>query len=110
MVMFSVDSLLPYEIRINSGNIGPATSVDVNVHVPTDVVASLPTKRHIGAFVQILSESDLEALDNFQGFPSDFDPLTQSVRVTLPESAFTNKRTSDTSYEAILALGWRSAR
>ncbi len=109
-MLFGVDSLLPYEIRVNTGNVGPAAPVSLHIHVPDEVMALIESTDQLGAFAQILHESDQEALDNFEGFPSDFDPLTQSVRVTLRESAFTNKRTSDASYEAILALGWRSAR
>lgn len=94
---------LPYEIRINSGNVEPATSFDIVLNVPDSFINTLPVGAKIEVFVQLLHIGEYEALDNFYyGFSSTFDPATKTVRATIPKSAFTTFRRLDKTYEAIV--------
>ena len=96
---------LPYEIRINSGLVAPSTSFEVILHVPDTFLALISSNDKIKVFAQIFQEGGEELLDNFVIFPSTFDPTIKTVRVTLPKEAFTNWRTIDETYEAILIVG-----
>jgi len=100
---------LPYEIRINSGYIAPATPIDAFLNVPEAFIATRPLNAKIEVFVQILHVGEHEALDNFYyGFSPVFDPSTKIVRIILPQSAFTKLRRSDKTYEAIVIVGTTS--
>ena len=97
---------LPYEIRINSDNIAPATSFDVVLDVPDTFITSLPPDTpQIDVFVQIYDAGEMEILDHFHGFTSTFDPATKKVSTTLPQYAFANERWPDLTCEAIMIVG-----
>lgn len=96
---------LPYEIRINSGYIEPATSFDIVLNVPDSFINTLPPNVDIQVFVQIFQASEHEAHDSFELFESTFDPLTKTVRAALPKSSFTIVRHVDGTYEAIVIVG-----
>ncbi len=103
--MFSLDSVFPYEIRINSGKEQTATDFDVIVHVPDDFMKMLGANGELHVFGRIRQESDHEVLDSFEGgFASTFDRAGQAVFVKLPSWAFTDKRRPDRSYEAVIVL------
>ena len=98
---------LPYEIRVNSGNIASATSFDVVLDVPDSFIASLPPDTpQIEIFAQILEDEGAEeSLHHFHRFPSTFDAVTKKVNTTLPTYAFTNRRQLDLTYDAIITGG-----
>ena len=96
---------IPYEIRINSGNVGPATSFDVVLDVPDSFINSLPPDHQIDVFAQIYDEGDGEIIDQFHGFDSTFEPVAKTVRSALHRRAFTNQRRLDLTYEAIVIVG-----
>ena len=103
--IFSVGPRLPHEIRINSGSLAPATSFEVAIRVPKAFRGTLPPSFGVTVFAQIYQDGGMEVLDHFELFPSTFDPTTQTVRATLPKTAFTNMRHADNSYEAIVIVG-----
>lgn len=103
--IFEGGTRLPYEIRINSGNVEPATSFDIVLNVPDSFINTLPPNTDIQVFVQIFQASEHEAHDSFELFESTFDPLTKTVRAALPESSFTIVRHVDGTYEAIVIVG-----
>jgi murein DD-endopeptidase MepM/ murein hydrolase activator NlpD len=98
-------SRLPYEIRVNSGSVPPATSFDVVLNVPESFVSSLAPDHQLEIFAQPIETGTVEALGHFHGFPSTFDAVTNTLDTTLPPEAFTNESSTDGSYEAILIVG-----
>jgi hypothetical protein len=98
------DLRVPYEIRINSGNVGPATSFDVILDVPDTFITSLPPGQEIVVFAQIFGDVE-EILDDFQNFPTTFDAATKKASTTLEWDAFTNQRNLELTYEAIVIVG-----
>ena len=96
---------LPYEIRINSGNVAPVTSVDVMFNVPDQLTASVPPDQRLQVFAQIYDAGKEEILDHFHDFPSTFDPVTKKADANLPMHAFSNRRQLDLTYEAIVIMG-----
>jgi len=103
--IFEGGSRLPYEIRINSGNVEPSTSFDMILNIPDSFINTLPSNVDIQVFAQIFQASEHEALDHFELFDSTFDPLTKTVRAALPKSSFTIVRHVDGTYEAIVIVG-----
>jgi len=100
-------SHLPYEIRINSGLIQPATSFEVVFNVPDSFIGSLPQNHEVRIYAQIHEPPDApEIYDHFSDdFVSTFDSITKTVRATLPDEAFTDLRHLDGTYEAIIIVG-----
>lgn len=96
---------LPYEIRINAGDVPPVTSFDVVFNVPESFANSIAPDHQLEIFAQPIESGEIEALGHFRGFPSVFDSVNNSVRATLPPEAFTNESSLDGSYEAILIVG-----
>ena len=94
---------LPYEIRINSGAVAPATDFEVVFALPDAFLNAVPPTHEIRVFAQILGGSELELLDEFTFFPSQFDPATKTLRVQLPKRTFTDARRSDKTVTCALA-------
>lgn len=102
--IFDAATRLSYEIRVNTGDAAPATEVEVVLTVPDDFLNSIPQNSEIQVFAQIFQDGGEEVLDSFDLFPSIFDPLVKTIRVTLPVEAFSNRRRADDTFEAIVTL------
>lgn len=103
--IFKAAHRLPYEIRINSGFVQPASSFDVILNVPDAFINTLPSNAKMRLFVQIYQDGGMEVLDNFEIFRSIFDPVTKTVRATLPKEVFTSLRHIENTYEAVIIIG-----
>jgi murein DD-endopeptidase MepM/ murein hydrolase activator NlpD len=103
--IFSSGLRLPFEVRVNSGASAPAASFDAVLSVPDSFLKSMPVDAEIKVFAEIYQNEGEEVLDSFEVFESTFDAVKKTVKVTLPKEAFTNARTADASYEAIIVVG-----
>ena len=95
----------PFEIRINTGAVGPRTEVEVVLPVTDAFLSSLPADHQVELWVQLFETGGQEVLDQFRMFSSDFDAQSKSVRAQLPTEVFTDRRRADESFEAILLVG-----
>ncbi len=102
--IFSAGPRFSSEVRINTGNIASQTDFTVDINVPDSFLASLPQGSEIQLFAQIFQQGGEETLDSFELFPSVYDQAKKILRTILPREAFTNGRTSDGTYEAIVVL------
>jgi len=98
---------LPYEIRINSGLVAPATPIEIILNVPYSFITALPSNYEIRAYAQFHEPLDSpEIYDHFNDdLVSEFDSVAKTVRVILPADFFTNLRYLDNTYEAIIIIG-----
>jgi hypothetical protein len=103
--ILSADSRLPFEVRINSGSVASSTTFQVTVQVPGSFLSQLPNNAQLQVFAQIFEDGGEETLDSFELFPSSFDAVTKNIQVTLPAEAFTNRRTNNETFEAIIVIG-----
>jgi murein DD-endopeptidase MepM/ murein hydrolase activator NlpD len=101
---FRASNKLSYDVKVMTGNVRPATGVQLLLTVPTDFLNSLPLGSDIQAFVQIFEDGGEEKLDNFELVPSTFDPVAQTVQLTMPKEAFTNQRHNDGTWELVVTL------
>lgn len=108
--IFQPGSRMDYEIRINIGKEPPLfTEITVEINVPDDFLKSMQTGYIVQGFAQSYYEDDgeetAEVFDSFQTYPSKYNPATKILKVIIPNHVFTNKRTSNGDYEAIITLG-----
>ncbi len=79
---------LPYDVRINSGNVAPATSFEIVLTVPDSYLNTLPANRTPYVFAQIVSGGAMEDLDLYEVVvDSHFDEVANVVRATVPLEA-----------------------
>jgi len=95
---------LPYEIRINTGPVAPATSIEVAIPIPESYLSSLPPGRTVQLYAQLVSGGQQELLDLFEPFSATFDPATRILRAQLPNRIFDDGRRPDNTFEAVLMV------
>ena len=105
--IFLAGSAAAYEVRINTGDnpINDGINSAVTIDLQDTYLNALPTQYGIQAFVQFVEESDTESYDHFEIIASTFDANSKTLTVSVPDYAFTNVRTADQSYEAIIMIG-----
>lgn len=95
-----------WELRINSGDVAPETPVRVSLVVPSAFLDSLPSDREPMVFARLLQESELDRIDSFVLiFPASFDSSSNKITAEL-DAAFTDQRTPDGTFEAIVVVGF----
>lgn len=96
----------PYEVRFNVGNVQPSTDVSCTLNLRPEFLARLGPNSGVQVFAQMLEGgSDGEFLDSFELFASTVDAPRGTVSATLPAQAFTDSRTADGTYEAVVVVG-----
>ena len=109
--IFGADGRAGYEVRIRTGHVQPLTDFAVTFDLPEAFRASVPTNSEIRVFGQNYWEDGTnEVLDTFELFPERFLPTDLMATVLLPKSLFTDQRTGDGTFEAILTLGTTPTR
>ncbi|WAR46830.1 M23 family metallopeptidase [Methylomonas rapida] len=103
-VMFDASVRTSYELRLNSGTVRPQTDFEAVINVPADFLAQVPVGSEIQVFAQIFQDGGDEVLDQFELFDSTYSSVNNTVTVTLPPEAFTNRRNTNQTYEAIILL------
>ena len=99
--IFSPTSQLPYQIRINTGNKPPLADSDVVINVPESLLGE---DYELQVFAQIFQDGGEDFLDSFEIVDSYFSSSDNVLDATIPKEAFTNTRTQDRSFEAILMV------
>lgn len=103
--MFSANGRSTYELRIDTGKVLIAKDAQVIMPVPTDFLAQLPSDSEVKVFVQVLQDGGQETLDSFELFDAVYSPTAGTVTLTVPPSAFTNRRNIEETYETIIVIG-----
>ena len=105
--IFLSGSAVSYEVRVNTGtvSINDGINTQITLSVPDTYLSSLPTNYGVQAYVQFLEESDSESYDHFEIIDSTFDVNSKTLTLLVPDYAFTNVRTANQSYEAIILIG-----
>lgn len=101
--VFSAGPRSSYEVRALLSQ-PPLADFTVDLTVPGSVSTSLPPGSEFQVFSQIFESQGDETLDNFQLFPSTYDPTSNTLRTSLPKEAFTQARRSDGKYEAVMIV------
>ncbi len=96
---------LPYDVRINSGNVAPATSFEIVLTVPDSYLNTLPANRTPYVFAQMVSGGAMEDLDLYERVVgSRFDEVAKVVRAAVPTSAV-RPPGPDGTFEVISLVG-----
>lgn len=78
---------LPYDVRINTGSVAPATAFQVALVVPESYLNGLPPNHSPRVFAQMVSGGAAEDLDLYEVLEGGFDPATRVVPAVVPTSA-----------------------
>jgi murein DD-endopeptidase MepM/ murein hydrolase activator NlpD/methionine-rich copper-binding protein CopC len=101
--LFSPISRLSYEIRVNTGATRTAKDIQVQLTVPSDYTASLPSNGEVKLFAAVMENGpDDEVLYSFELFDATFDGT--AITASLPSDIFTNLLTVDASYELTIVI------
>ncbi len=97
----------PWELRINSGDAAPETPVTISLVVPSEFLDSLPPDYKPGVFAQLVQASEMDLIDSFVFiFPAVFDSSSNRISAELRANVFTDQRTPDGTFEAIVVVGF----
>jgi murein DD-endopeptidase MepM/ murein hydrolase activator NlpD len=103
---FGASAALPYAIVINVGKNRPQDdSIAVDIKLPDYFLKKKESDFGFQLFALVYQDGGEEVLDHFVIGPSMFNPSTNTVRANLPAGFFTNVRTADKTYEAIVTVG-----
>ena len=98
------------EIRINTGMVQPSKTLSVIANVPADFEAKLLSKDELKVFVQIFQDGGDEILDNFELIEATYNNINKTLSFDLEPAMFTNRRTFDDSWEAVIVVGSTSTK
>ncbi|HYD89992.1 MAG TPA: hypothetical protein VEA37_00715, partial [Flavobacterium sp.] len=102
--LYGVDVWLEYEIRINTGASAPKLPVEVKLFIPEYFQKLVTTGMSVEAFAQWYYENNSERHDNFSIIESKPAVDEPYLEFTLPPHFFTNVRSEDGSFEAIVTM------
>ncbi len=103
-VSVALPAPLPYDVRINSGDVAPGTEFEAVLTVPDSYLNSLPTDHTPQVFAQMVEGGPHEDLDLYRVLASDFDPQAKVVRAQVPLRAVRLPRLDDGTIEVILLV------
>ncbi|MGR5149507.1 M23 family metallopeptidase [Photobacterium alginatilyticum] len=95
---------LPYELRINVGEIQPELDSLVTLTIPSNFIGESSADEAIQVFGQNNWVNDLEMLNTFVLIDQALRPENNSITVSVPVHLFTQS-TEDGTFEAVLILG-----
>ena len=96
---------LTYDVRINSGNVAPATDFEIVLTVPDSYLNTLPANRTPYVYAQIVSGGAMEDLDHYERVRSSrFDEVAKVVRAAVPPDAV-RPPGADGTFQIILLVG-----
>ena len=103
---FQVDAacpLLPYEIRVNSGDKPPVKDGYVKLNVPDSFIGS---NFEMQIYAKLHDDPDDPNLhDKFCNLRSGVNRLGKTIMTNLPKDAFSNRYTKNGTYEARITVG-----
>lgn len=103
--MFAVTLRARQELRINTGQVAPSKTLPVVANLPRDLAARMQESDEPKAFVQVFQDGGDEVLDSFEVIPSTYNPASKTLQFDLVPEMFTNRRTSDETWEAVMVVG-----
>lgn len=103
---FRTAGRLPYELRIGTGDAPPLSeTVQVSMHVPDSLLASMPADHAIEAFVGIEQGGAQEIPHTlFELIESEYDATNQVITLEIPGAAFASNALTQGEYQAIITL------
>jgi hypothetical protein len=104
-LVYGAGPALGYEIRVKTGPRFPSLPPVIEITIPDTLQAICDSTYQIQSFIDIFQGGGLAPMDHFSAFPSEYDPATRSVTLTVPVWAFTDERTEDGSYEVVVIVG-----
>lgn len=102
--MFDAANRLSYDLRVNTGPARPAMDFQVTFEVPAPFRAAVPADSEVRILGQNFWQSAHETLDTFELYGPRFTAADTVITASLPASLFTDGRTADRSFEAIVLL------
>ncbi|MCF6180384.1 MAG: hypothetical protein L3J63_13515 [Geopsychrobacter sp.] len=94
---------LPYEIRINTGNMAPEKDIEVDLNIPDSFYTS-PYQIHI--FARMFKHPEVKGeFERFVLLTSSVDEVIMTVRTTLPRQVFSTRFGRNGFYEAVMIVG-----
>ncbi|HEX2189917.1 MAG TPA: M23 family metallopeptidase [Longimicrobiaceae bacterium] len=108
-VLFDAGPRMPHELRINTGAAAPTKDVEVHLSIPESFLSAVEPGYRTTVFGQWLEDGGSETLDVFDVLPGEFETAQREARFVIPAALFTDRRTPDSSYEAVVVLGTRPA-
>lgn len=104
--LFDVNEHLTYQLKIIVGKSSPLNNdISIRWTLPVSFIQSLPSETQIALFAQVYQDGGEEILDNFDLIPCEYSPSTNELTATLPHWIFSNARSQDQTFEAILIAG-----
>lgn len=104
-ILFAVVDTVGYEIRINTGKFLPQRPVKVTLTLPLDFINKSGFEKGMEVFAQLYAPSQEDTTDAFDIIPSHYNPSNGTLEFDLSFDYFTNTRTKDGNYEAIIKIG-----
>ncbi len=102
---YRTNKVLPYQIVLNIGKDAPQNdSISMTIKLPANFKAQLSTKHGFQVFAQAMQQSSLEIIDSFYQISSNYNPTTSELTATLSRELFTDERSADKTFEAILMI------
>ena len=103
--MFNAPLRAKQEIRVNAGKVQPLKTLKVIANLPGELEARLQEKDEPKVFVQIFQMGGEEVLDSFELIPAVFDAGSKTLQFDLEPDMFTNLRSLDETWEAVIVVG-----
>jgi len=101
--LFNVTAYLNYQITLNIGS-SQILSENINASwvVPENFLNSMPANSRMSLFAMVYQDGGDETMDEFLPLEADFNEATGVLSASLPYYIFTNTRTADKNWGAIL--------
>ncbi|MGH2608888.1 MAG: hypothetical protein ACRDHF_07320 [Tepidiformaceae bacterium] len=95
---------LPYDVRVNVGEVDPARDFEIVLVVPEDYLRTLPPNLRPVVLALVASGGPDEALEEYEELASVYDPVAKVVRAQVPRRAVGPPRLDDNTREALLLV------
>ncbi|MBE5320117.1 M23 family metallopeptidase [Pedobacter sp. MR2016-19] len=104
--LFDVEHYWPYTIVLDLGkNQALDDNISMEVKISDRFKKLKKTTSGFEVFAQIYQDNANETLDNFQIIPSKYNPETGTILLEMPRYLFTDKRSKNKTFEAIIMIG-----
>ena len=103
--MFAAPVRAVRELRINTRQVSPLNTLSVIANIPAELEARLQENDEPRVFVQVFQDGGDEVLDNFELIDASYDAASKTLRFGLEPGMFTNRRSADETWEAVIVIG-----
>ncbi|MCX6286928.1 MAG: M23 family metallopeptidase [Bacteroidetes bacterium] len=103
--LFSVTGSLAYQISLNVGGHAPLTeNITAAWTIPASFISSMPPNSKLSMFAMVYQDGGEEFMDNFIPIEAVFSESSSLLTASLPYYIFSDKRTADKTWTAILMV------